>query len=141
MFLGQSEHDLNSEGWVALPVTFLADLQEGLVVTRGLEQNLLAYSRPSWQTLANRLAGLALTDAGARQLRRRLFASAALLDVDDHGRIQLPLALRTFAGLQQTAVCAGQYDYFEIWEPGAWTAVDAAAAADDQDQLWQTLGI
>lgn len=141
MFLGQSEHNLDSEGWVALPPAYLEDLQEGLVVTRGLEQNLLVYSSASWEALAGRLVGLALTDAAARLLRRRLFAAATALELDAHGRIQLPPSLRAFAGLEHTAICAGQYDCFEIWEPDAWTAVDAAAAAGNQDQRWRALGI
>lgn len=141
MFLGQYRHDIDEEGWVAIPATYRQALSQGLIVTRGLEQALLAFDPAGWQALAGRLAALALTNPDARQLRRRLFASAVTLQLDDQGRIPLPPALRKFAGLSGEVVFAGQFDHIEIWEPGRWTAVELDAAAPAQDKRWEALYI
>ena len=141
MFLGQTFADITRDGWLALPPAFSESLAEGLVITRGFDSNLLVLPASVWHALAQNLAAQPLANPDARQLRRRLFAQAAVLELDANGRIQLPTPLRDFAGLTATAVLAGAFDHLEIWHPEAWTAVEASAAAGGQDERWQSLGI
>lgn len=141
MFLGQFDSSIGQEGQVPLPPAWPAAAGTDLIVTRGFDRCLLVFGAAAWQALAEKLAAHGLAAAEARQLRRRLFAGAARVVVDGDGRLPLPAALRAFAGLEDTAVLAGMYDCFEIWEPRAWTAVAAQAAADGQDDRWHTLGI
>lgn len=141
MFLGQTLADITGEGGLVLPRAFNSALAEGLVVTRGFDSNLLVFPAGAWEMLARKLATQPLTDPNARQLRRRLFAQAAVLEMTDDEPLQLPRALREFAGLTDTAVLAGMFDHFEIWHPEEWTAVETAAVADGQDERWQSLGL
>lgn len=141
MFLGQYVSNIEEDGWVSLPLSFSTNLAEGLVVTRGLDHNLLVFGSETWDALAGRLAAQALTNADVRGLRRRLFAMAAQLQVNANDRIQLPALLRDFAEVSDSAVMAGMFDHFEIWNPQAWMAAQVSAVAGGQDDRWQALGI
>jgi len=141
MFVGQYTADIDQNGRVLLPRAFGNPLQGGLVVTRGLDRALLVFAPDAWEVLAKKLAAQALTDPDVRALRRRMFAAASRMEVDDDGRFVLPRELREFAQLGRTVVMAGMYDHFEIWTKEAWTIVEADAEGDGQGDRWRPLGI
>lgn len=124
-----------------LPPALRVAIGADLIVTRGLDRCLLVFGEQAWQALADRLAAEGLSNPEARQLRRRVFAGAARVQVDADGRLRLPADLRAFAGLNGSATLAGIYDCFEIWDPQTWAAVAAQANAVDRDDRWQALGI
>lgn len=122
MFLGEYEHSVDSKSRIAVPAKFRSQLEGGLVVTRGFERCLQVYPMAQWQALSERVSGLSLGMAEARQLRRLLFASAFDTEVDKQGRILLPANLREYAGIGDEAVVAGMNTYFEIWSKTDWEA-------------------
>jgi MraZ protein len=129
MFLGEYEHSIDTKGRVAVPAKFRAQLEGGLVVTRGFERCLQVYPMEQWQALSERVSSLSLGSTEARQLRRLLFASAFDTELDKQGRILLPAGLREYAGIGDSAVVAGMNTYFEIWSQASW---DAAMEALDE---------
>ena len=60
---------------------------------------------------------------------RSFFASATDQRLDGQGRIQLPEALRTYAGLKKDLAVVGVADHIEIWATDVWESV--AAEADE----------
>ncbi len=122
MFLGEYEHSVDTKGRIAVPAKFRNQLEGGLVVTRGFERCLQVYPMEQWQRLSERVSGLSLGAAEARQLRRLLFSSAFDTEVDKQGRIVLPSGLREYAGIGDMAVVAGMNTYFEIWSQTDWEA-------------------
>ncbi len=123
MFLGEYEHTVDTKGRVAIPAKFRSELEEGLVVTRGFDQNLLVYPMSVWKELAERVNALPMSQPATRNLRRLLFASAADLELDKQGRILLPANLRQYAGIETDAVVAGMDSFIEIWSSERWQAV------------------
>lgn len=123
MFLGEYEHSVDDKGRMAIPAKFRAGLAEGLVVTRGFDQNLLVYPMSVWRELAVRVNALPMAQPATRNLRRLLFGSAADLEVDKQGRILLPGNLRGYAGIGAEAVVAGMDTFIEIWSQDRWQAV------------------
>lgn len=130
MLLGEYEHSVDTKGRVAVPAKFRAQVETGLVVTRGFERCLFVYPMEEWQALSQRVSGLSVGQAEARQLRRLLFASAFDTEVDKQGRILLPATLREYAGIGETAVVAGMNTYFEIWAKEAWETEQAGLAEE-----------
>jgi MraZ protein len=127
MFLGRFSHNLDAKGRLAIPAKFRGTLADGLVVTRGIDRCLSVYPLAAWQTLAERVSALSISDPDARQFKRMVFAEAMDEELDAQGRIVLPPELRRYAGIDREAVVVGMNTYIEIWDPARWEAMSAAA--------------
>lgn len=139
MFLGEFRHTIDEKGRLTIPAKFRGLLAAGVVITRGFDRNLVAYSLEGWQALADRVQSLPITDPSAREFRRRVFAGAVDLIPDRLGRVLLPPYLREFAGIDSEVVIAGVYSHLEIWNPDTWAEVREASESDGQH--WENLGI
>ncbi|MDQ3526198.1 MAG: division/cell wall cluster transcriptional repressor MraZ [Chloroflexota bacterium] len=132
MFLGRFAHNLDAKGRLAIPARFRAVLEDGVVLTRGIDRCVTAYPMPVWNDLAEKISALSMTDPNARQFRRMMFAEAANLDLDGQGRIVLPAALREFAGIDREVVVIGVNSSFEIWSPERWREIEAVVDDDGE---------
>jgi MraZ protein len=139
MFLGEYRHTIDEKGRLTIPAKFRGLLAAGLVITRGFDRNLMAFSLEGWQELAERVKQLPLSDPSAREFRRRVFGGAIDLVPDRQGRVLLPPYLREFARIEAEVVITGMESYLEIWNSDDWTAVRESVEGDAQ--RWETLGI
>ena len=121
MLLGEHEHTLDEKNRLTLPAKFRQDFKDGVVVTRGLDGCLYAYTRADWQRLVEeRLRSLDTLNREARLVQRFFFSGAVEAELDKQGRVMVPSALSESAGLQREVVVAGVYDHLEIWDRAAW---------------------
>jgi MraZ protein len=120
MFIGEYSHTIDNKGRLAIPAKFRALLQNGGVVTKGLDNCLFLYTKKEWQQIAQRLANLPFNKANDRALARHFLAGAMDLDFDTQGRLNLPEYLREFATLKKKVIVAGLYNRLEIWNEAAW---------------------
>ncbi len=141
MFLGEYIHTIDDKGRLTIPAKFRGLLAAGLVVTRGFDQNLMAFSLDEWQNLAQRIAERPLSDEDVRAFRRRVFSGAVDLLPDRQGRILVPPYLREFAGIDGDVVIAGMFNYFELWSVQAWQTVRNAIESSSDATRWEDLGI
>lgn len=132
MFLGRFAHNLDTKGRLAIPARFRSVLEDGVVLTRGIDRCVTAYPMTAWNELAGKISALSMTDPNARQFRRMMFAEAANLDLDGQGRIVLPAALREFAGIDREVVVVGVNSSFEIWSPERWQHMEAVVDDDGE---------
>ncbi|KKQ18869.1 MAG: Protein MraZ [Berkelbacteria bacterium GW2011_GWA1_36_9] len=122
MFIGEYTHSIDEKGRMAVPSKMRRDISSGAVVTRGIDNCLWLFPKKEWQTLAEKLASLPLTDANSRAFSRLMLAGAMEVEFDTQGRILLPGYLRTFAGLKKNAIVAGLYNRLEIWDLQKWNS-------------------
>ncbi len=142
MFLGSFTHTLDDKGRLTIPAKYRPDLAAGVVVTRGLDRNLVIYPVAEWQRLSERIAQLPYTDKNARDFRRLVFAMATDTEPDKQGRILIPVELRQYAGIDGEAVVVGVNNYLEVWAPGAWQDLRESVEQDaGKAESWLTLGI
>jgi MraZ protein len=121
MLLGEYAHTIDDKNRLTLPARFRQAFADGIVLTRGMEGCINAYARTDWDGLVQRrLASLDPLSREARQMRRFFFAGASDGELDKQGRIMIPPALITHAGLRREAVVAGLHDHLEIWDRAAW---------------------
>lgn len=132
MFLGRFAHNLDAKGRLAIPARFRAVLEDGVVLTRGIDRCVTAYPMPVWNELAEKISALSMIDPNARQFRRMMFAGAANLELDGQGRIVLPAALREFAEIDREVVVVGVNSSFEIWSPDRWREMEAVVDDDGE---------
>lgn len=133
MFLGRHAHNLDDKGRLAIPSRFREPLRQGLVLTRGIDRCIAAYSREAWDLLALRVNALPMTDPHARQFRRMVFAEVVDLKLDSQGRVLVPNSLREYAEIDREAIIIGVHASIEIWSPERWSIVDAALASDGDE--------
>lgn len=120
MFLGRHNHNLDAKGRLALPARFRDKLADGVVITRGFDPCLLVYPMEAWMPLAERVAGLSISDPDVRKLRRMLFADAVDVQLDGQGRVLIPAELREYASIEREAIVVGVHTFIEIWTPETW---------------------
>ena len=123
MLLGEHEHTIDDKNRLTLPARFRQAFADGIVVTRGMDGCLYAYTRADWDRLVERrLGGLDPLSREGRKLHRFFFAGATEAELDKQGRVTLPPALLDHAKLGRDVVVAGVHDHLEIWDRAAWRA-------------------
>jgi MraZ protein len=123
VFKGTYHHRIDAKGRLPVPAPFRRTLGEpGLVVVTLLDQCLAAYAPAEWGKLEAQLAALPAFSKPVKALTRLLASRAADCEIDVQGRILLPSALRTAAGLGRDAVVVGVLNRFEVWSPETWDA-------------------
>jgi MraZ protein len=121
MFVGEFEHTIDDKNRLTLPARFRQSFADGIVITRGMDGCLYAYTRGDWERLVDtRLASLDPLSPDGRKMQRFFFASAVEGELDKQGRVMVPAALSQHAKLGREVVVAGVYDHLEIWDRAAW---------------------
>ncbi len=131
MFVGEYTHTIDEKGRVSLPVKMRRELDEGAVVTRGIDTCLFVYPKNEWLKLAERIAALPLADAKARSFARMMLAGAMEINSDKLGRVLLPGYLREYAGLKSEVVVAGVFNRVELWEKKAWESYKSQHSVEE----------
>jgi MraZ protein len=119
LFLGTYEHTIDEKGRVIIPSKYREEIGESkLIVTRGLDDNLVVYTEEGFHTFAERwMEQLSAGRSDFRKLRRYVAVNAETCDLDKQGRILLPAKLREHAHLTRDVVISGNLSTFEIWDP------------------------
>ena len=120
MFLGTYEPKLDEKGRLILPAKYRDELSRGLVLTRGQERCLYAFPMDEFKALHEQLRSAPVTNKQSRDYLR-VFLSGANDEVPDkQGRVTIPAALRTYAGLDRDVTVIGAGTRVEIWNAAAW---------------------
>jgi MraZ protein len=120
MFLGTHSPRLDEKGRLILPAKFREQLEEGVVVTRGQERCLYVFPVAEFARLADQLRQAPVTSKQARDYLRVFLSGASDEMVDRQGRVTIPTALRTYAGLTRDCAVIGAGQRVEIWDAAAW---------------------
>jgi MraZ protein len=126
-FMGTYTPKLDDKGRLFLPAKFRDRLAEGVVVTQGQENCLVVWPTDVFMAEARRAQATPMTNRGARDYARVLFAGADEGSLDKQGRIGIPANLREYAGLDKDVVVIGVMDRIEIWDPAKWGDYSAGA--------------
>ncbi|MHA7208285.1 division/cell wall cluster transcriptional repressor MraZ [Arthrobacter sp. B0490] len=137
MFLGTHTPRLDEKGRLILPAKFREELSEGLVLTRGQERCIYVFSMTEFERVHEQMRAAPISSRQARDYNR-IFLSGASDEVPDkQGRITIPPALRTYAGLDRELAVIGAGSRAEIWAADAWesylTEKETAFSETDED--------
>jgi MraZ protein len=135
MFFGEFEYKIDEKGRVPIPPRFRRELKDGVVLTLGVEQCIVAYPLSEWKKIAATLTTGSVTPDKLRKLNRAIFATAFSLSIDGQGRVALPVPLREYAGIEDDVVIAGANTYLELWNKGQWESEKAIS----REQAWQII--
>ncbi len=124
MFRGATKVTLDDKGRMVMPTRYREQITANalgrVVVTVDRDQCLLIYPLPEWEQIERKLMSLPSMHAQARRLQRLMVGHATDLELDGHGRVNLPPELREFAKLERHGMLIGQGNRFELWEETRW---------------------
>jgi MraZ protein len=130
MFLGEYRHTLDPKGRVIFPSAFRDLLQEGLVMTIGIDRCLTVQPMAEWERVLTDLRQMRTTDARERMFVRMLTSAAHSDTLDKQGRVTIPARLRDYASLTKEVTVVGADTRVELWDSAAWEAYRGQAMAD-----------
>ena len=115
MFMGEFHHNVDEKGRLIIPSKFRNDLGKKFIVTRGIEKCLFVYSIDEWNNIVSKLKELPFTRKDARTFMRMFLSGATECELDNNGRINIPMPLTTYANITKEVVVIGVNERLEIW--------------------------
>ena len=120
MFLGTSDHQLDSKGRVILPTDFREELGESFYITMGFNRCVQAMSTAEFDRLREQIRQLPADKA--LSLQYLLISPAKLVSPNSQGRISIPQKLREDAGMSGEVTVVGMDTRVEIWDKATFGA-------------------
>ena len=130
MPFGEYPYSIDDKGRVVIPPPFREFVEDGMILTRGMEGCLYIFPLTAWKRVEEQLEQLPLTDPSSRAFVRFFYSGASKSRLDAQSRVSVPQTLRSFADLDTEVVVAGAPGRLELWSPPRW---DAAILAVQQD--------
>ena len=120
MFLGNSNHNIDSKGRIILPKEYRAGLGESFYITRGFEKCAQVLPLEEFDRLREQIKTLPADKALTLQY---LFISpAVLVSPNAQGRVLIPQAIREDCGLSGEVTVVGMDSRIEIWDRETFSA-------------------
>jgi MraZ protein len=117
-FVGQYEHQMDEKGRVSLPSAFRREADSDRFVLLQWESDYLTlFTASKWGDVQQRLLEFRRGDPQAWNQVRLIVSAAVEVSPDKQGRILVPSALQTAAGLSGTVLLSGNIDRVELWDP------------------------
>ena len=130
MLMGEYEYSIDAKGRLNFPPRFREEMGETFVVTRWLDNCLVAFPMEEFAQVAEAFAQKGM--AKSRDIQRFLFSAAEEVTPDKQGRILLPAVLRRHAGLTKEVTIIGNRNHAEIWATEAWVAYNEKLETDSE---------
>ncbi|MFN2448559.1 MAG: division/cell wall cluster transcriptional repressor MraZ [Candidatus Baltobacteraceae bacterium] len=115
-FTGSVEHALDEKGRLIVPARFRERLGAGFILTIAQpDPCLVLYPQAAWDEFCARLEAAPRKDDRYRRFVRQVFAHTEEVACDAQGRLLLPAALRSYAGIDREVVSIGSFTRIEVW--------------------------
>ena len=126
---------------MTVPSKYREETPDGVVVTKGLDGNLMVYAKETFDIFAESMNNISVTDPNLRSFRREILGNSAELTYDSAGRILIPLHLRKLAGIEENVMIVGGGQYFEIWDQNRLQEYETKSDPEAQAKAWASLNI
>ncbi|MEM6644219.1 MAG: division/cell wall cluster transcriptional repressor MraZ [Bacteroidota bacterium] len=127
-FTSEHECKLDTKGRLVLPAKFKASLPEvstnELAIRQGFEPSLILYPLVEYKKIHHKISALSEFDPAQRRLRRRLFKSISMVELDSANRINIPKHMLDYAKIDKVALLIGTGNNIEIWNPDVFDQYD-----------------
>lgn len=120
MFLGTHSPRLDEKGRLILPAKYREELADGVVLTKGQERCIYVFGTQEFERMYEQLREASLASRQSRDYIRVFLSGASDEVPDKQGRITIPPALRTYAGLDRELAVIGAGTRAEIWDGPTW---------------------
>ncbi len=137
MFFGTFNHAIDAKGRTSLPARFreaLSAAGEPRIVLMQYPhwRALLALPQSVWNELVKKVMAASPLDARWQRNVLKFVSSAHEVDLDVHGRVLVPPALREWAGLSKEVVWVGMGPTIQLFDKAVHEAQMAAELPPDE---------
>ena len=137
MLMGEYNYSIDEKGRLNFPARFREQMGQVFVITRWMDNCLVAFPESEWQVICDKLQGKSMVKT--REIERFLFALATEVTPDKQGRVLIPPSLRTHASLQKDVTLIGVGRHAEIWDTAAWQKKQAAFGSEQLEAAMEEL--
>ena len=117
-FLGRYDYAMDDRGRVPVPPRYRDQFARGAVLSQGSPDTCVRlYTAESFEQQAALYASEPSTRRAGRITRHAFFSRSFSVELDRQGRLLIPAALRSYAGLEANAIVVGAGEWLEIWSP------------------------
>jgi|SRR3989344_583030 len=124
LFLGEYRVTFTGQGRIVIPKKIREALGKAKIftLTKGFDKCLSGFRNEEWEKGAQELMSPSLLEMQKVEMKRHLFSSATMVDIDEQGRIVMPKNLLEYAELnEKEVILVGVGTYFEIWNVEKWS--------------------
>ena len=140
MFSGEFKHTLDTKNRLFIPAKHREELGESFMVAKSIRENCLkVYSMAEWEEYISPI--LKMERKASEAILRALHRDAAQVSADAQGRIVIPAALVSYAGIVKNAVVVGCGKYAEIWSEEGYNAMVQGENIADIKNLLESYGL
>ena len=119
MFMGEYRHTIDNKGRLTIPSKLRYDLGNEFIVTRGLEGCLYIYPKNNWDNIIAKYKEI--PDTKEKRYFMRIFLSGAVsCELDNQGRVNIPMPLVEYAKLLKDCLIIGVDERLEVWSKEQW---------------------
>ena len=127
MFFGTFHHAVDAKGRTSLPAKFREALSTAgetrlVLVQYPHWRAVQALPQSVWKEMEKKILEASPLDAKAQRNILRFYSTAHDVDLDVHGRLLVPPALREYAGLSKDVVWVGMGRTIHLFERAAYEA-------------------
>ncbi len=123
LFLGEYRVNFSGQGRVVIPKKIREALGKTKVftLTKGFDRCLSGFRNDEWEKETLKLMSGSALEMQRSEMKRHLFSSANVVEIDDQGRVVIPKNLLNYAELNGDDVTLiGVGTYFELWNTEKW---------------------
>jgi MraZ protein len=131
MLLGQYEGVIDEKRRTAFPKRYRDELGENVIITKGLDTQLIMVAEKDWETLLEGTEGKPFIQKNVRELQRFLLGNAQQVTFDSKGRFIIPEYLGEYAKLSEEITYVGVGRFIEVWDKKIWRAYQDKIATGD----------
>lgn len=144
-FYGTNTYAIDHKGRLSIPASLRrpggrSKPISAFQLVAGFEGCLSLYAPEDWARVEERLRKLPMGGRKARAFTRAFLMDATPVSVDAQGRVTIPPALLSRAGLGKEATLHGVGDHIEIWNPERLAVVIKEAQANFEANAEEVLG-
>ena len=140
MLSGEFKHNIDTKNRLFIPAKHREELGETFMVAKSVRENCLkVYSLEEWERYIEPIVKMERKNSEA--ILRALHRNASQVSPDAQGRIILPPALVSYAGIEKGAVVVGCGKYAEIWSEEAYEAMVGDEDMADMKDLLESYGL
>lgn len=137
MLIGEYSCAMDEKGRLNFPVKLREEMGEDFIITRWLDDCLIAFPSGEWDRISALLAEKSVVQS--RKIQRFLYSGAGEAKPDKQGRVLVPPPLRKYANLTHEVVVIGVGRYAEIWDADAWQAMNDALDSKSIEEAMEEL--
>ncbi len=127
---GRYEMNIDAKGRLFFPAKQREKIEGNILhITRGLDDCLFTFTDSQWDAFLEKMGELPI--AKARTMERYFVGNSGDVEMDEQGRIKIPVKLRELAGLDREVTIVGLRERMEIWDTARWNAMNDQLSGDD----------